>query len=369
MDITAKITGIQYDAGCCKKTLKKISYANFDVNTAPTKCVIESGEFSYTISKWVSPKRTRSYPYERVYDTLTTSNKCITVIPIIKDEGAKGDRDYLQWDTISLMSLFDVYVILANYVDAEKSKRNKNKITKQQFDNTYVKRKVEEISQFRSSALHWNLKEMEQTFPWLINKVKRDYGKIGKKLGIKFHGEKGIDNFKEKIDEGVEKFKKFSRSKAEEAQNRERQTEQPKEALSTLSKATITIHNYLGGEYYLTTDEIVIKDNELFFIEGKHTRAQKLPSLGDIKDGLLKLILYTNLEEVEVNGEGFNVVPVLKLTSEKISGSIRDTSSPKDLETFFAENSFSARQKQNIKELFKEAKKNHFNVVIEWATT
>lgn len=261
MDITAKITGIQYDAEFCKKTLKKISYANFDVNTAPTKCVIESDEFSYAVSKWVSPKRTRSYPYERVY------------------------------------------------------------------------------------------------------------GKIGKKLGIKFHGEKGIDNFKEKIDEGVEKFKKFSRSKAEEAQNRERQTQQPKEALSTLSKATITIHNYLGGEYYLTTDEIVIKDNELFLIEGKHTKAQKLPSLGDIKDGLLKLILYTNLEEVEVNEKGLNVVPVLKLTSEKISGSIRDTSSPKDLETFFVENFLSARQKQNIKELIKEAKKNHFNVVIEWATT
>ena len=58
----------------------------------------------------MSPKRTRSYPYERVYNSLRISKK-ITVIPVIKDEGAKGDRDFLQWDTISLMSLLDVFVL------------------------------------------------------------------------------------------------------------------------------------------------------------------------------------------------------------------------------------------------------------------
>lgn len=67
------------------------------------------------ISRWVSPKRTRSYPYARVYDTLNFVGKRITIIPVIKDEGKDGDRDFLQWDTISLMSLLGIYVSIAYY--------------------------------------------------------------------------------------------------------------------------------------------------------------------------------------------------------------------------------------------------------------
>lgn len=369
MEINAAITGIHYCADCCTKDLKIISLSDFDINAMPASCVLDGEKFSYAVSKWVSPKRTRSYPYERVYDTLTTSKKCVTIIPVIKDEGANGDRDYLQWDTISLMSLFDVFVILAHYVDAEKNNHKENKITNQQFDNGYVKAKIKEISLFRSSALHWNLKEMEKTLPQLTDNAKDDYAKIGKKLGVDFHGEKGIDRFKEKINEGIEKFKEFSRSKAQEAQNREQQTEQPKEALSTLSKATITINNYLGGEYYLTTDEIRIEKDTLFLIEGKHTKTNNLPSLGDIKDGLLKLILYTNLENVQVSGEKFNTVPVLKLTSEKISGGISSSSAKKEVDDFLSNNSFSDREINIIINLFQEAKKNNFIALIEWATT
>ena len=66
----------------------------------------------FGISWWVSAKRTRSYPYARVYDTLSFSGKKVTIIPIYKDEGFQGDRDFIQWDTISLMSLLQVYVII-----------------------------------------------------------------------------------------------------------------------------------------------------------------------------------------------------------------------------------------------------------------
>jgi len=69
------------------------------------------------------------------------------------------------------------------------------------------------------------------------------------------------------------------------------QTVQPKEVLSTLTKATITIENYLGGKYYFTTDEIKIEGENIYLIEGKHSKSALLPSNGDIKDGLLKMIL------------------------------------------------------------------------------
>lgn len=111
MQIDAVITGIKYET-LLNSELEKISFQDFDINTCPSSCIIFNKSLNFAISKWVSPKRTRSYPYERVYNTLG-SNKKITIIPIIKDEGFDGDRDFIQWDTISLMSLLDVYVILA----------------------------------------------------------------------------------------------------------------------------------------------------------------------------------------------------------------------------------------------------------------
>lgn len=52
--------------------LQKIEIKKFDINKVPTACIINDGKHSFAISKWVSPKRTRSYPYERVYNTLNS---------------------------------------------------------------------------------------------------------------------------------------------------------------------------------------------------------------------------------------------------------------------------------------------------------
>jgi hypothetical protein len=127
MNILGKITGIKYKV-VLSENLKKIEIKSFDINEAPSSCIVADNKHSFAISKWVSPKRTRSYPFERVFNTLHISKK-ITVIPIIKDEGATGDRDFLQWDTVSLMSLLDVFVIFAYYTKAEK------KIKKLQINN------------------------------------------------------------------------------------------------------------------------------------------------------------------------------------------------------------------------------------------
>ena len=113
MNITGKITGIKYKISLAE-TLKTVDMKDFNINDAPAFCLVKNRNNSFAVSKWVSPKRTRSYPYERVYSTLNSSKK-ITVIPIVKDEGARGDRDFLQWDTVSLMSLLDVFVIFAYY--------------------------------------------------------------------------------------------------------------------------------------------------------------------------------------------------------------------------------------------------------------
>ncbi|MDR0969504.1 MAG: hypothetical protein LBM67_03080 [Lentimicrobiaceae bacterium] len=332
MNITGKITGITYKQ-FIKPELDVIEADTFDINACPAACIVKNGNNTFALSKWVSPKRTRSYPYERVYNTLNISKK-ITVIPIVKDEGADGDRDFLQWDTVSLMSLLDVYVIFAYYNKAEVNPRYANKITNQQFDNEYIVSKIKEVEQYHSSALHWNLNELKTNLHGIIDKAKTAYAETERKLGVKLHNFDGLDNFKAKIGNEVENFMLFSREKAEKAQTREIHTIQPKECLSTLTKAKITITNYLGGQYFFTVDEILIDGNTVYLIEDKHSKTCILPSIGDIKDGLLKMILYSNLCEVKVNGKAMKSKAVLKLTSEKMSGAITEKSFGRDRAEF-----------------------------------
>jgi hypothetical protein len=133
MEIKGKITGVPYKVLVAENTTT-IDVGNFNINDCPANCLVKDIDSIFAISKWVSPKRTRSYPYERVYNTLNSPLK-ITVIPIIKDEGFDGDRDFLQWDTVSLMSLLNIFVIFAYYDKATKNPNYENKITDFQFDN------------------------------------------------------------------------------------------------------------------------------------------------------------------------------------------------------------------------------------------
>lgn len=367
MHISAKIIqGLQYKPYLTSK-LKVIDLEDFNINESPTSCIVKDGNFSCGVSRWVSPKRTRSYPYARVYDTLDSSKR-ITVIPIIKDEGKRGDRDFIQWDTVSLMSLFDVFVIFTYYQTAEKHSTRPNKITKQRYDDALVHRKFQEVRNYRSSALHWNLKELgDKSLPNLVEKVRLAYGEMSQQLGVEFHSEKGIDRFLGQLNKGIGAFMSSSRQKAKDAQNRESQTIQPKEALSTRTKATITIENYLGGTYYFTTDEIEVEGRNVQLIESKHSRRSRLPSIGDIKDGLIKMILYTNLEQVKIDGVAYQPVPIVRLTSTVIEGSISTKSDKSEIENFIVSNAFSDREKILLEHLLVEAHHNRFQLIVERA--
>lgn len=362
MNIKGKITGIKYKV-ILSDDLKDVDIKKFDINDAPSAFILKDNKHTFAISKWVSPKRTRSYPFERVFNTLHISKK-ITVIPIVKDEGENGDRDFIQWDTVSLMSLLDVFVIFAYYEKADKADQ---KITNQQFNNKYVISKIKEIEQYHSSALHWNLHELNTNLHSIIDKVKTSYSKIEKLTSVKLHNPNGLDNFKEKIGKDVSLFMAFSRGKAEKAQSREFVTQQPKESLSTLTKAKITITNYLGGKYFLTVDEILLSKDKVSLIEGKHSTNALLPSKGDIKDGLLKMILYCNLSDVSANGKKVKCEAVLSLTSTKIKGSITSSSTKKEISIFFEVNKFSTPQILLVETIFAEAKQNKFIIKIQFS--
>jgi hypothetical protein len=125
------------------------------------------------------------------------------------------------------------------------------------------------------------------------------------------------------------------------AQNRESSTVQPHENVNPNEKASLTIQNYLGGKYFFTADEARIDGDKLSLVECKHTSKGSLPSAGDVKDGLLKMVLFTNLENVFVNQENYKPFAILKLTSSsKKSSNYENSNLYKDLLVEAATNNF-----------------------------
>ncbi|MBL7999292.1 MAG: hypothetical protein JNL32_11720, partial [Candidatus Kapabacteria bacterium] len=194
------------------------------------------------------------------------------------------------------------------------------------------------------------------------------YSAIEKNTGVKLHSESGLEKFQQKISSDIDSFMTFSREKSGNAQLREYVTLQPKEYLATQSKAMITITNYLGGQYFFTVDEIQQIESTLLLIETKHSRNALLPAKDDIKDGLLKMILYCNLSGIMMDEALVEHQPVLQLTSDKLRGSINSDSPPEEIDVFFRLNHFNQSRVRAVSSLFAEANANSFTVRIKEAS-
>lgn len=366
-----KITNFSYKK-CWREDLECVALSDTNspnINDLPSKCLVNLGDKTIALSKWVSPKRTRSYPYARVYDTFDSSaNKVATIIPLIKDEGKDGDMDYLQWDTISLMSLLNVYVILAFYESAQKNTRNlskQHKITHQTFNHNFIYTQLQSLNNYHQSALHWNLHQLNaKNLANLISHTKTAYQNMAKNLSVNLHDSANIDKFAQKITKDRESFMSYSRQKAQNAQNREFLTIQPKEFIQSSTKSKIEIENYLGGYYYFTIDEVLEKGGTLCLVESKHSANAILPSNDDIKDGLLKLMLYNNLCEVwDLSGKkDFKIA--LQLTSNKLQSAVHLPTTAQNLNAFIATNKLKSNQGDMLRSLNAECEENGFEIWI-----
>jgi hypothetical protein len=120
----------------------------------------------------------------------------------------------------------------------------------------------------------------------------------------------------------------------------------------------------LGGQYFFTVDEVFVDHNTIYLIESKHSNQNILPSKGDTKDGLLKMILYSNLGEVDVNNVKMKSKAMLNLTSPKIHGEITSEAPAWNRANFFRNNNFTQEQIRFIDVLLDEAIENGFLVKI-----
>lgn len=372
--LKGKISNLYKHHPLLSSNLETFDFNKFNINNASSSGIIKfSSSNILAYSKWVSPKRTRSYPFARIYDTLQHTGKKITIIPVIKDEGKgesknKSNNDRINFITLSWMNLMNVYIILAWYENAERL--NEYRITNQLFNNEYVIKKISEIESYMLDAHHWNNQHFTNDFPFVFNKAVDSYRKISSDLSVKMNDEKNHISFLEKIlstDKKTLDLKKFAQttlSKSQLAAKREIVTTHALEHLKNKEvKGLFELTNNLGGKYYLTCDEVILKDkNHIVLQEAKNSsKGEKIPKLGDIKDGIFKLILFSQLSYITLNDKKINFFVSLKLTGN-LKTKIELPVNQNALEKYVKENSL---EKKLVEKLNKEAEQNKFSIFLE----
>ena len=262
------------------------------------------------ISVWTTPKRTKTYPFARVYDTLSYDGIKITIIPAMVDYGAHGERGKIQPNTIDWMTSVGVYLILGVYIDADKGKvgklaANANKDTKsregspkfaqgQRFDLENIQAQIEKIIETKPSVKEWNDNQLTK-IPNLLANAIDIYKKLGKKLDVP------LGNFT-KLEKEVAIWKKNSfkfladcEENSKGAQDREAKSVHKLEDVPG-EKGKINIDFGDTRKLYLTSDSMELDEEKgtVVLLEGKNTSSGKYPGWPDIKDALIKLMIFKN---------------------------------------------------------------------------
>jgi hypothetical protein len=365
IELEGYISGIRYQPTLLVP-LTTYALNTFDAHIAKPYGLIDAGNGdTLAYSKWKSPKRTRTYPFARIYNTYHLNTKKVAIIPIIKDEGADTqNNDRINFITYSWMNLLNVYIILAWYDDAAARRGESGRVTNQHLQTDFVLRALRELQFYQASALHWNQMHFERDFEFVYHQAVAAYERLEREKHLQFHWlpqhHAVLSHFRTMGRFSIDDFKLYTLPRSSQAARRELKTHHRYELLRDGSKGLFTISNYLGGEYHLTADEVFLTDDALIVQESKNARG-KLPNIDDIKDGLFKLILFANLEQLEIMGEAFNFSVRLNLTGDLI-GQIQLPAHPDEIERFCVVNALSTRQRALIHALHQEA---HLNIGLQ----
>ena len=364
------VRNIKYTPFLGKEKLKCHDIAQFDINKAGAYGLINLGTPGNNLaySQWKTPKRTRTYPFPRIYNTYGLNTKRVTIIPIIKDEGADTNNDRINFITFSWMNLLNVYIILAWYDDAKRKTGTTNRITDQVLNAEDVREKLLEISRYQTTALHWNTTHFQNDFERIYLHAVASYEKISREKRVDLHNSQDHLNTLEafKVDNkfDLESFKQKTLTASQKAALRETLTVHNLESLDNNPKGIFSILNDLGGEYHLTADEIYWENDKLVIQESKNTTKEKLPSKTDITDGLFKLILFVNMERLDVDDKtDVSFITRLKLTGN-LTGNLNLPCANDLVSDFCNENKLTPAKQKTITLLNKEASENNLQIRI-----
>ncbi len=359
------VRDVKYTPCFNPEEFKVYNLSDFDVNNVNSYGLVNLGisENNLAYSKWVSPKRTRTYPFARIYNTYHLNTKKVTIIPIIKDEGAgTQNNDRINFITFSWMNLLNVYIILSWYEDAYKKEGTTDRITNQLLNTDSIREKLDQVSRYQASALHWNTNHFIDNFEEIYLNAVNSYKKISVNRKVGMHSSedhlKKLETFKKDGVFCIETFKESTLPASYSAAIRESVTVHELESLSENTKGVFSITNYQGGEYHLTADEVYWENDKFVIQESKNSSRKKFPSDNDIKDGLFKLILFSNLEQLTFSNRT-NVDYIVRL---KLTGDFTDTlflpNDTNSINQFSATNRLTTSQKRILTLLNRESIEN-----------
>lgn len=259
---------------------------------------------TFDIIKWTTPKRTRSYPLARCYSLLSSPNQKVSAIPIVKDEGAKSKNpDVLGIDSICLLTLFDIYVVLSYYDQAEKKLRVNMKgetvaaITNQKLNFYIVIDKLQAIHEKAFTIEEWNRLEIKN-YAETLSSAGRAYQIIQQQTGVVLPTIRRIQRNGEFISQhGIEGFIYRADRRKRRSQTSELLTIQPKEKILKIGKAKLDIilkyHHGLNQdiEIHWTPDESWSIDGNIVIVEKKDN-----PSKEDIKEAFFRNLAIQNMK-------------------------------------------------------------------------
>ncbi len=347
------IRNVNYDPQVRTTPLEQVAFDGFDINSAPEAGILEyADDTSFGYSKWNTPKLSRTYPSARIYKTYHLQSKRVTVIPVIKDEGNDTpNNDRISSMILARMNLMDVYIILAWYEHAEPSPRGGNRTASHLYNNDFILERIREIKRAKKSALHWNTMHFERDFEFVFRQAVASYQNIGRLHGIEMHSaENHLAILEQYLVDGkfnLEAFARYSSARSSAAAKRESMTVHDLEDLSDGDKAYCELVNFQGGVYHLTADEVYWEDGRLVIQESKNTTKGKMPSLGDVQDGLCKNILFYSIDELYIGSDLIEFVTRIKLTGN-IKGRLRLPAEVDRIEEFASENKLTPTARRNL---------------------
>ncbi len=321
------IRNLDYDPVVYASALKSRKFEGFDINSAPASGIIDFADgTSLRVSKWLTPKPSRSYPSARIYKTYHLP-KPITIIPILKDEGAgTQNNDRITFMTYSRMNLMNVFIILGWYESAKPHASRPNRITDQRHNNAFIRDRILEVKRYKSTALHWNCMHFKRDFEYVYRQAVKSYRRIGTRYHVEMNSaENHLRLLEQYLVNGkfsIDAFQEYSSPRSASAAQRESMTTHVLEHLADGDKATFELKNYLGGVYHVTADEVFWENNTLVIQESKNSNQGPLPSLTDIQDGLFKNILFHNIDELYLGDRRLDFSTRLKLTGN-VNGTLK----------------------------------------------
>ena len=102
-------------------------------------------------------------------------------------------------------------------------------------------------------------------------------------------------------------------------------------------------------------------NGKTYIVKMIHSHTDSLfPSIADIKDGIIRMMLFVNLAETKIANRAINHFSVLGLTSAKMKGFCHNIMPEQEIKSCLIKNGFSLQQQKTILSVFNEGKLNNF---------